>query len=97
MKIFIILKIILFGYIISIILGGSIYLLNDQIALTNNGLVFSSNGFTINLILLLIITPFILYKYIQYQKSFKNNYSNYYDVDIYYKDEKSQKLVFRYR
>lgn len=81
-------------YIISIILGGSIYLLNDQIALTNNGLVFSSNGFTINLILLLIITPFILYKYIQYQKSFKNNYSNYYDVDIYYKDEKISETGF---
>ena len=44
--------------------------------------------------MLLIITPFILYKYIQYQKSFKNNYSNYYDVDIYYKDEKISETGF---
>ena len=75
-------------YIISIILGGSIYLLNDQIALVNNGLAFSKNGFKINIILLIIITPIILYKYLQYQKSFKNTYSNYYDVDIYYMGEK---------
>lgn len=81
-------------YIISIILGGSIYLLNDQIALTNNGLVFSNNGFKINLLLLIIITPIILYKYIKYQKSFKNNYSNYYDVDIYYMDEKISETGF---
>lgn len=75
-------------YIISIILGGSIYLLNDQITLINNGLVFNKKGLKINLILLLIITPIILYKYIKFQKNFKNNYSNYYDVDIYYMGEK---------
>ena len=75
-------------YVISIILGGSIYLLNDQISLINNGLMFSKSGFKINLIILLIISPIILYKYIKYQKSFKNNYSNVYDVDIYYMNEK---------
>lgn len=81
-------------YIISIILGGSIYLLNDQIALVNNGLAFSKNGFKINLILLIVIAPIILYKYIKYQKSFKNNYSNYYDVDIYYMGEKLSETGF---
>ena len=49
-------------YIISIILGGTIYLLNDQIALVNSGIVFSKNGFKINLILLIILAPIILYK-----------------------------------
>ncbi len=72
-------------YITGIILGGSIYLLNDQIALVNNGLVFSKNGFKINIILLLIISPIIVYKYLKYQKEFQNTYTNYYDVDIYYK------------
>lgn len=75
-------------YIISIILGGSIYLVSDQISLTNNGLVFSKNGFKINLIMIIIITPIILFKYLKNIKTFKNTYSNYYDVDIYYMGEK---------
>lgn len=72
-------------YIISIILGGTIYLFNNQIALVNNGLVFSKNGFKINLIILSIISPIIIFKYLKYQKSFKNIYSETYNVDIYYK------------
>ena len=72
-------------YILGIILGGSIYLFNNQIALVNNGLVFSASGFKINIILLSIISPIIIYKYLQYQKSFQNTYSETYDVVIYYK------------
>lgn len=75
-------------YIISIILGGSIYLLNNQIALINNGLVFSGSGFKINLFILSIISPIIVFKYIKYQKNFKNTYSETYDVNIYYKGTK---------
>lgn len=75
-------------YIISIILGGSIYLLNNQIALINNGLVFSESGFKINLFILSIISPIIVFKYIKYQKNFKNTYSETYDVNIYYKGTK---------
>ncbi|MDD4187813.1 MAG: sigma-E processing peptidase SpoIIGA [Bacilli bacterium] len=81
-------------YIISIILGGSIYLLNDQISLVNNGLVFSKNGFKINLILIIIITPIILFKYLKNIKKFKNTYSNYYDVDIYYMGQKVSETGF---
>lgn len=81
-------------YVIGIILGGTIYLLNDQIALVNNGLVFSESGFKINLLILIIISPIILYKYIKYQKSFKNTYSNYYDVDIYYMGTKISETGF---
>ena len=62
------------------------YLLNDQISLTNKGMSFEDNGLRINLILLILITPFIIYKYIKYQKNLSFDYSNYYDVDIYYKD-----------
>lgn len=75
-------------YIISIILGGSIYLLNDQITLSNKGIVFSANGLKINALLLLIVGPIIIYKYIKAQKKYYMNYSNYYDVIIYYNDIK---------
>ena len=85
---------LLWLYMISIILGGSIYLLNDQLSLTNQGIVFKGNGLYINLFVLLLISPLIIYKYIKYQKHFKLEYSNYYDVDIYYKGIKLSETGF---
>ena len=75
-------------YILSIILGGGIYLLNNSISFNNKGLMFEHNGIEINLILLLFISPIILYKYIKSERNYKLTYSNYYDVDIYYSDKK---------
>ena len=74
-------------YMISIILGGSIYLLNNQITLTNEALIFNSVGFTINVGLIIILGPIIIYKYLAYQKRLTIHTSNLYDVDIYYKDK----------
>lgn len=75
-------------YILSIILGGGIYLLNNSISFNNKGLMFEHNGIEINLILLLFISPIILYKYIKSERNYKLTYSNYYHVDIYYSDIK---------
>ncbi len=74
-------------YIISIVLGGSIYLVNDNISLKNNALVFNKNGMEINLILLLVLSPFIIYKYITQNRRREIVYSNYYDISIYYDNE----------
>ena len=79
---------LIYLYILSIILGGGIYLLNNSITMYNKGFIFEHNGIEINLILLLLISPLILYKYIKNEKNYKINYSNYYDVDIYYNDKK---------
>lgn len=73
-------------YIISIILGGSLYLLNDTITLECNGLVFSKGTFGYNIFLYLPVGLIILFKYIMYVKSYRCNNSNYLDVSIYYKD-----------
>ena len=75
-------------YILSIILGGGIYLLNNSISFNNRGLMFVHNGIEINLILLLLISPIILYKYIKNERNYKLTYSSYYDIDIYYNDVK---------
>ncbi len=75
-------------YVTGIILAGTIYLFNNQIALVNSGLVFSKNGFKINLIMLITISPIIIYKYINLQKTFKNDYLDLYDVEIYYEGYK---------
>ena len=71
-------------YLISIILGGSIYLLNDSF-ITNNSLVIKNN--LINYLFLIIISPIIIYIYLNQTKKLKNNYSNYHKVDIIYKNK----------
>lgn len=72
----------LYLYIVSLFLGGTLYLLNIQYSYKNNGLVFYHNGLSINLIVLLFITPIILYLYIKSHKKYQNTFSNNYKVDL---------------
>lgn len=78
---------LLYLYLSSIILGGGIYLLDVQINYRNQGLMFINNGFGLNLIVLVIISPIIIYSYIKSMKKMKNNYNNFYKVDLYYKNK----------
>lgn len=77
------LKNIIYLYIISIFLGGFLYIINNQLAYKQNGLIFFHNGLSINVILIIILTPLIIYFYIKQSKNLKNNYNNYYLLDIY--------------
>jgi stage II sporulation protein GA (sporulation sigma-E factor processing peptidase) len=85
---------LLYLYTASIILGGFLYLLNVQFAYKQDGLIFYHNGLSINWIVLLITSPIILYIYVKQGLYLKNNYSNYYLVDIYFKDEKVSVTAF---
>ncbi|MFA5408364.1 MAG: sigma-E processing peptidase SpoIIGA [Bacilli bacterium] len=78
---------LLYLYSSSIIIGGCLYLLNIEFSYKQDGLIFYHNGLSINWIVLLITSPFILYMYLKQGLYLKNNYSNYYLVDIYLKDE----------
>ena len=73
-------------YVISIFLGGVLYFINDSFSYKNTGIIFFNNGFSINIILIIIISPFIIYFYI---REYKNNkmYKSVHDVDIYLDDE----------
>lgn len=73
-------------YTSSILLGGFLYFLNLQFSYKNEGLLFYYNGLSINVILLIILSPIIIYAYIKQAKNLKNNYSNYYNIDIYLKN-----------
>lgn len=77
-------KNLLYLYFISIILGGFVYYLNIEFSYQSVGLVFFHNGFSINLILLFILSPIILYIYIKQNRDLRNVSSCYYEVDIYY-------------
>ncbi len=80
------LKNLYYLYTVSIILGGFLYFLNVQFSYKQEGLVFYHNGLSINFIVLIISSPIIIYTYVKQLLNFKNNYSNYYKVDIYLKD-----------
>ena len=86
-------KNILFFYISSIILGGFLYFLNIEFSYKNNGLIFIKNNLSINFIFLIIISPIIIYIYIKQVKQLKNNYNKYYEITIYFKDNKIKKYI----
>jgi len=76
---------LLYFYLISIILGGGLYLISNLFSFSNSGLVFYYNGFKINYIILLLISPLIVFIYLKSINKLNINYSNYYKVDILYK------------
>lgn len=82
------LKNIIFLYIVSIVLGGSLYLLNLDLSYKNNGIIFYHNGLSINFIILLISVPIIIIIYVKEMYSIRNNYAFYHTITIYYKDYK---------
>lgn len=73
-------------YILSIFLGGSLYLINDSLSYKNTGIVFFHNGLSINVIFMILLTPLIIYIYIKDNKNNKN-YSNVHQVDIYHQNK----------
>lgn len=81
------LKNILYLYISSIVLGGALYLLNIELTYKNQGVIFYKNKMSINMILLVIISPIIIYIYTKECKNMKNNYSNYHKVEIKIRDK----------
>lgn len=77
---------ILYLYILSIFLGGSLYFLNNQFCVKRQGLVFINNKFSITTIVILIVSPIVIYLYSKQARSFKNIYNNYMNVTISYND-----------
>lgn len=73
-------------YTSSILLGGFLYFLNMQFAYKNTGLVFYYDGLSVNFFVLIIFSPVIIFAYVKQGLSLRNNYSKYYNVDIYFRD-----------
>lgn len=71
-----------FLYTISMLLGGFLYFLNVEFSYKQEGLVFYHDKLSINVVFLIILSPIILYIYIRQAMHLKNNYSNYYKVNI---------------
>lgn len=70
-------------YTSSIILGGFLYFLNLECSYKHEGLMFYYEGLGVNFIVLLVTSPVIIYMYVKQGLNLKNNYANYYNIDIY--------------
>ena len=79
---------LLYLYFISIILGGFMYYLNLEFSYKNTGLVFFHNGFSINFILLIILSPIILHIYIKQNNHIKKKLITNYNVTFTYNRKK---------
>ena len=74
-------------YIISIFLGGSIYLINDSLGYKVDSFIFINNGYSINLIILIFISPVILFLYIKEFIKLKKYINTKYNVIIKFKNK----------
>lgn len=83
---------LLFLYSTSMILGGFLYFLNIEFSYRHEGLIFFHQGLSINFIVLIILSPLIVYIYIKQGIALKNHYANCYQVDLYFKDGTVKKL-----
>ena len=74
---------ILYTYILSILLGGLIYLFNSKVTL----------NIYLNYLVIIILSIEVMTLYIKENKKIKNTYNNYYKGDIYFKDKEKISLI----
>lgn len=80
-------------YLLSIILGGALYFINDEFAYKNTGLIFFHNGFSINFIIIIISAPIILFLYVRKARLEKETLSKMYEVTITFLNNKKVSLT----
>ena len=80
------LKNVFYLYTSSIVLGGFLYMLELELCYKNEGMLFYHNGLSLNFSVLIFLSPIIIYLYVKQAKELKDNYSKYYNIDIYLKD-----------
>lgn len=79
-------------YMISVILGGFLYYLNLEFSYTHIGLIFINKELNINAIVLILISPIILYIYTRQAKKMKATMNLTYEVFIALKNGEKYKL-----
>ncbi len=69
--------------ILSVILGGGLYLINTEIGYSNVGMIFFANGNSVNLFVLILIGFLIVLFYSRYVKVIKRSVVNKYNVEVF--------------
>lgn len=75
-------------YLISMILGGFLTFINNNISNYNKGLLFINSNIKLNLFISIILSILLLISYIKNIKELKTNYNKYYKIDIYFNKNK---------
>lgn len=84
---------LIYLYLLGIILGGFLYFINDSLSYKNYGLIFVHNKFSINILLIILLSPIILIIYVQRSRKLKEEYSKYYEVKITFLNNKKITLT----
>lgn len=84
---------LIYLYLVSIVLGGFLYYLNNELSYKNVGLVFYHKNVSINWILIIILVPVFLALYIYQSRKLKEEYSKMYNVEITFLNNKKYLLT----
>ena len=69
--------------ILSVLVGGFLYLVNIEIGYSHVGMLFFTNGESLNMILLIFITLLLVIIYSKYIKEYKKDIKNRFKVSLY--------------
>ena len=89
-----VLKNIAYLYMTSIVLGGFLYYLNIEFSYKQDGLVFYHHGLSINFIILVLMSPFVLYNYVKQNKERKNIIQYCYQTTIFFQNYKWEMMGY---
>lgn len=87
-------KNICYLYMVSIVLGGFLYYINIEFSYKQEGLVFYHHGPSINFIILVLLSPIVLYNYVKQRKEVEYIDKYYYQMSIFI--DKSKYKVMSY-
>lgn len=79
---------LLYLMILSIILGGFLYLINIEIGYDNVGMIFFANGKSINCFILILCSLLVVLIYTKVERNYKKNIDFNYEVNLYFNDTK---------
>lgn len=71
-------------YLVSMILGGFLTLINNQLSDYNAGIIFVNKGVNTGILLSIILSIVLIISYINQTKYLKTNYNKYYKVNVYF-------------
>lgn len=74
--------------ILSIILGGALYLINIEVGYQNVGMIFFTNGKSVNIFILILCAILIMLIYTKVERRYKKDIKFNYEVNLYVKHKK---------
>ena len=84
---------LIYLYLLSIILGGFLYYVNNELSYKNVGLIFFHKGIGINWLLIIILSPIVISIYVIRSRKLKEEYSKRYEVEITFLNNKKALLT----